>query len=95
MERARQLKIEAYFLTFADGSRANLVGHGIGLELNEPPILADYDHSTIHNGYTLALEMHAMHPQQGVVKLEDTLVVSPLGAELLSLSPRELVEVNS
>ena len=34
------------------------MGHGICLELNEPPSLSEYDHSKVSGGFVVTLEMH-------------------------------------
>lgn len=51
------------------------------------------DYSTIHSGYVLALDIHMMHPECGAVKLEDRVLITDHGAEILNVSPRELFEV--
>jgi Xaa-Pro aminopeptidase len=82
---------------FAPGSLVlpGFVGHGIGLELDEPPVLWPRDENGTHlqAGMVLAVEIEVSAPDQGVmVKLEDTVVVRPDGCELLTLTPRELIE---
>jgi hypothetical protein len=37
-EKAAALGREAQFQSFGKGKRSRLIGHGIGIELNEPPI---------------------------------------------------------
>jgi len=92
-QRARELGLEAYFQSVGGGKRSNFVGHGVGLEVNELPMLADNDHSTLHSGHTVALDMHMMHPEWGAVKLEDIVLITTKGVEILTMSPRELFEV--
>jgi Xaa-Pro aminopeptidase len=48
-----------------------MIGHGVGLEVNEPSILSSYDLSEIPGNCVLALDMHMMDGKAGVVKLED------------------------
>jgi len=80
---------------FAPGSLAlpGFVGHGIGLELDEPPVLWPRDETHLQAGMVLAIEIEVNTPIQGMmVKLEDTAVVRPDGYELLTGAPRKLVE---
>lgn len=91
--KAEQLGIGDAFLSFGNGKRSILIGHGIGLEVNEPPIISSYNHQTIRQGAVMALEMHAVRKGRGVIKLEDTLCVGPEGNELLTITPRDLIEV--
>lgn len=89
---AKKLKIEDSFLVYGT-RRANFIGHGLGLEINEPPILKDEEKTILEEGFTLALELPLTHPEAGVMKLEDTVVVKSTGTELLTTAPRELIEV--
>nr|HID13907.1 aminopeptidase P family protein [Anaerolineae bacterium] len=69
------------------------VGHGIGLELDEPPVLWPRDEARLQAGMVLAIEVEVSVPaQRTMVKLEDTVVVRPDGYELLTGAPRELIE---
>ena len=70
-----------------------MIGHGIGLELNEPPILSMYDDSEVFDGQVVALDMHMMDENVGVVKLEDMILITDDGNELLTKSPRHLFEL--
>jgi Xaa-Pro aminopeptidase len=88
---------------FAPGSLTlpGFVGHGIGLELDEPPILWPRDEAHVQAGMVLAVEIEVSAPAQGVrcpelvegmVKLEDTVVVRVDGHEILTVTPRMLIE---
>jgi Xaa-Pro aminopeptidase len=89
---AKKLKIEDSFLAYGE-RRANFIGHGVGLEMNEPPILKEGEETVLQEGFTLAIELPLTHPEAGVMKLEDTVVVKSRGAEILTKAPRELIEV--
>jgi Xaa-Pro dipeptidase len=82
------------FMAFASGARAHFVGHGVGLELNEPPLLAQNRATVLKEGMVLALEMHVMEPDGLTLKLEDTAHLAARGNQLLTLSPRELTVVD-
>jgi Xaa-Pro aminopeptidase len=69
------------------------VGHGIGLEIDEPPVLWPRDKGHLRAGLVLAIEIEVSAPELGMmVKLEDTVVVQSDGYELLTGMPRELIE---
>lgn len=78
------------FLRFPSGVRAHFIGHGVGLEMNEPPILARDGRETLEAGMVLALEMHVMEPEGWTLKLEDTVLLTETGCRVLNLSPRTL-----
>ncbi len=89
-ERAAELGLGEAFLGFDTQARAHFVGHGVGLELNEPPLLMRKGRAVLHAGMVLAIEMHVMEAAGHTIKLEDTVHLTPKGAEILTLSPREL-----
>jgi Xaa-Pro aminopeptidase len=78
------------------------VGHGIGLELDEPPVLWPRDQSQLLDGMVLAVEIEVsvagadvQHPGLGgaMIKLEDTAVVRADGCEVLTAAPRGLIGI--
>ncbi|HET6489820.1 MAG TPA: Xaa-Pro peptidase family protein, partial [Syntrophales bacterium] len=74
-EKAGAIGRSAEFQSFGKGRSSRMIGHGIGLELNEPPILSEFDASPIPEGCVVALDMHMMAEGSGVVKLEDMILV--------------------
>ncbi len=93
LAKAEELGRSGQFQGFGSGKRGRLIGHGIGLELNEPPIPSEYDRSEIAENYVIALDIHMMDEALGVVKLEDMILIKKEGNEILTKSPRELFEV--
>ncbi len=80
---------------FAAGSLTlpGFVGHGIGLELDELPVLWPGEEAPLRAGMVLAIEIEVSAPERGVMtKLEDTVVVRAAGCERLTDAPRDLIE---
>ena len=92
VKKAEELQVDKPFLNFRNGRKSKIIGHGVGLEINEPPILSDYDHSIISDDFVLALDMHMMDEKFGVVKLEDMILIGEKN-KLLTETPRELFEI--
>jgi Xaa-Pro aminopeptidase len=70
--------------------RLGRIGHGTGLELSEPPSINLDDPTVLEAGMVLYLEPNFATPQ-GNFLVEDTVLVTPDGAELLSpRGPAEL-----
>lgn len=91
---ADELHLEPFFMRLGrDRKKVPFIGHGVGLELNEPPMLGQSSTETIEEGTIFALEMEMTNGPEEVVKLEDTLLMTSEGAELLTLTPRDLHEV--
>jgi Xaa-Pro aminopeptidase len=66
------------------------VGHGVGLECDEIPILALGGTTPLEAGMTLAIEPKIVLPGIGAVGIEDTFLVTPAGGEALTISDRAL-----
>jgi Xaa-Pro aminopeptidase len=67
------------------------VGHGIGLELDEPPVLWEREEGLVEEGMVLAVEVEVSAPELGLMtKLEDTVVVETEGPRVLTAAPRVL-----
>jgi len=92
-QKADDLGRTREFMSFGGGKASRILGHGIGLELNEPPILSEHDTSSIPEGCVVALDMHMMTEGGGVVKLEDMVLVGSKGNEILTRTPRQLFEI--
>lgn len=66
------------------GRGVNFVGHGIGLELDELPVIAKNYQIILQPGMTFALEPKFVFPDEGAVGNEDTFVVTESGLEQLT-----------
>lgn len=63
----------------APGENARFVGHGVGLELDELPVLAQGFKAPLRAGQTIAIEPKFVIPGQGVIGIENTFAVSARG----------------
>jgi Xaa-Pro dipeptidase len=66
------------------------VGHGVGLQLHEPPSLHPQSQELLKEGMTLAVEPAIYIPGWGGVRIEETVVVTKDGYESLSTYTRSL-----
>lgn len=89
---ARTLDVEELFLGLAP-RKGNFVGHGIGLDANEAPILFHNSDFPLQDGFVITIELHLTHPSYGAVKLEDMVLIKENGCEILSVTERKLFEV--
>jgi Xaa-Pro aminopeptidase len=92
-DKAEELKVADAFLNFGAGKKSQMIGHGIGLECTEPPIISRNDHSNLSEDFVICLEMHLFKKETAVIKLEDMILIGKQKNELLTKSPRTLFEV--
>lgn len=83
---------------FADrfmGSKqqAKFVGHGIGLEINEAPVLAPRVKTELEAGMVFALEPKIVILGVGAVGVENTWLVTKEGVEKLTICNEEIVQI--
>lgn len=78
------------FMGFGD-NRVRFFGHGVGLELDEWPVLADRFEEPLAPGMVLAVEPKAFLPGIGPVGLENTYLITARGCESLCDAPGGLL----
>jgi Xaa-Pro aminopeptidase len=74
------------------GAQARFVGHGIGLELDEVPVLAPGFDAPLRRGQTIAVEPKFVFPGLGAVGIETTWAVGERGGERITDLPDDLIE---
>lgn len=65
-------------------------GHGVGIEYQDPPRIAEEDQHTLEPNMTLSIEDPWFDVGFGCVQVEDTILVTPNGYERFTESSREL-----
>lgn len=81
--------LSAYFM--GTKQQAGFIGHGIGLELNEAPVLAPRSREVLMEGMTLALEPKMVIPGVGAVGVENSYIVTAKGIENVTPLSGEIV----
>ncbi len=76
-----------------DQKRVPYVGHGIGLELNDWPVLGKKTAWRLEPGMVLALEPKMVFPESGAVGLENDYLVTDTGVERLSITDDTLIRL--
>jgi Xaa-Pro dipeptidase len=71
------------------------VGHGVGLELDEWPIIGKGSEHVLEKDMILALEPKVIFPGEGVVGIENTFLVTEQGLEKLNHFPDKIMILSS
>lgn len=91
MAIVRGEKLEAYFM--GHRQHAGFIGHGVGIEINELPVIAPRSYDVISRGNVIALEPKFVIPGTGAVGIENTYVVTDSGMSSLTCSPEEIIDI--
>jgi len=89
-DRAEAAGMGAFFMG-AGVDTARFVGHGVGMELDELPVLAPGFAEPLVEGQVVALEPKFLFPGLGAVGVENTWAVTRSGGEKLTPLPDALV----
>ena len=66
-------------------------GHGLGLEIHEPPRLGRTDKTRLEAGMLITIEPGAYIRGFGGIRIEDTVLVTKNGCEVLTPTSKELM----
>lgn len=91
MEMVVANKMEQYFM--GTTQQAKFVGHGVGLEINEPPVFAQRSREILQKNMAMALEPKFVLPGIGAVGIENTYFVTETGLEKVTLCEENIVEL--
>ena len=93
--KAIEIVTKAGFADYFMGvdQKAKFIGHGIGLEINEMPVLAPRMKQELEPGMVFALEPKIVLPGIGPVGIENSWAVTTDGIEKLTLCKEEIIEL--
>jgi Xaa-Pro aminopeptidase len=81
---ARQVLVDAGF----GDNFTHAVGHGVGLEVHEGPRLSSRSPQTLHSGMVVTVEPGAYIPGWGGVRIEELVLVTDRGSQILTHAPK-------
>lgn len=73
--------------------QAKFIGHGVGLHINELPVLTPRSQDVLQPGMVFALEPKFVIPGTGAVGIENTLLVTERGVEKLTIFEEEIISL--
>lgn len=92
LQMAREANLEHCFM--GHRQHAGFVGHGLGIDINEAPVLAPRSRDVLAAGMCIALEPKFVIPGTGAVGIENTYIVRPDGPmECITGAPEEMINL--
>jgi Xaa-Pro dipeptidase len=87
---AERAGLAEYFMG-PPGENARFVGHGVGLELDEFPVVAQGFKVPLQASQTIAIEPKFVIPGEGVIGIENTFAVGGNGGEKITDMPDDII----
>ena len=91
MEIVEAEDLKKWFMGHA--SQVQFIGHGVGIELNEPPVIMKKSRDILSENMTIAIEPKFVIPHIGAVGVENTYVVTKKGLVSLTIFPEEIMNL--
>ena len=88
-DMAKEAGLHEYFM--GHRQKAGFVGHGLGIEINEHPVIAPRSRDIIAEGNVFALEPKFVIPGTGAVGIENTYCVGTDKTECLTNAPEPII----
>lgn len=85
LDQVQEAGLSAHFMGYG-ADQVKFLGHGIGLEIDELPVLAKGFKYPLAPGMVIAIEPKFTFPGRGVVGIEDTYLITESGYEKLTVS---------
>jgi len=90
--KAQAAKLEENFMGHAEG-KVGFIGHGLGLELNELPVITPSHPQVLKEGMVFALEPKFVFPGLGSIGIEADFIVRKKTLERITEHPLDLVHL--
>ena len=92
LERLEKTRYKPHFMGAAQ-NQVRFVAHGIGLELDELPVIAPRFDDPLEPGVVLAMEPKIFYPGIGGAGVENTYIITESGCDRLMTSPMDWIAV--
>ena len=89
---AKKAHLEQHFMGFGP-ERVSFIGHGLGLEINELPVLTGRHHMMLVEGMVFAFEPKFIFPDKGAIGIEVDFIARKDKLERVTGTPIDLIEL--
>lgn len=89
-EIAKRAGLQAHFMGYGEG-QVSFIGHGLGLEINELPVITKRHSRILKEGMVFAFEPKFVFPPYGAIGIELDFIVRPQGLERVTGDSYDIV----
>jgi Xaa-Pro aminopeptidase len=86
---ATEAGLDEFFM--GHNHHASFIGHGVGIQINEWPVLAPRSKHVLAEGNVIAIEPKFVIPGVGAVGIENTYVCTAKGLRCLTPAPENII----
>lgn len=91
-EKVKRAGLTDHFMGYGEG-QVSFIGHGLGLEINELPVITRRHDRILQEGMVFAYEPKFIFPGEGVIGIEVDFIVRKDGMERVAVTPIDVVYV--
>ena len=91
-DKVRKAGLQENFMGHGEG-QVSFIGHGLGLEINELPVITPRHHITLKEGMVFAFEPKFIFPGEGAVGIEVDFIVRKDRLERVTDFPIDIIDV--
>ncbi len=92
LDRVKAAGLQDHFMGHGEG-QVSFIGHGLGLEINELPVITPRHKMVLKEGMVFAFEPKFIFPGEGAIGIEVDFVVRKNGLERMTSTPVDIVYV--
>jgi Xaa-Pro dipeptidase len=90
LAKAKEAGLEDYFMGYGE-TKVSFIGHGLGLEINELPVITPRHDMVLKDGMVFAFEPKFVIPGEGAMGIEVDLIVRKDGVERVTDFPIDVI----
>lgn len=91
LEIVENAGLKAYYM--GHRQHAGFIGHGVGIEINELPVIAPRSRDILREYNVIALEPKFVIPHVGAVGIENTYIIHADRVECITTAPEEIISL--
>ncbi len=92
LDIAKNRGVDEYFMGYGEG-KVRFIGHGVGLEIDEYPLIAPHFKEPLQERMVLAFEPKFIIPGKGAIGLEDMYLINASKAERITRIEQQIFEI--